>query len=120
MAAEGQESDSRNDNDRRPESSFRTALSDHAVRGNGQCHGCPPAPVADWALLRNAPVLVSRCARRNDVQRYSAAPPAAASRGCSPSAFCLASRSSPVSWSTTLIDNRTLPRSSKPSSLTFT
>ena len=36
------------------------------------------------------------------------------------SAFCLASRSSPVAWSTTFIDRRTLPRSSKPSSLTFT
>ena len=36
------------------------------------------------------------------------------------SAFCLASRSSPVAWSTTFIDRRVLPRSSKPSSLTFT
>src|SRR4029077_11107833 len=55
-----------------------------------------------------------------DWRGYSAAPPAAASRGCSASAFCLASRSSPVSWSTTFIDSRTLPRSSKPKSLTFT
>ena len=46
---------------------------------------------------------------------FYSAPAAAAG-----SAFCLASRSSPVSWSTTFIDRRTLPRSSKPSSLTLT
>ena len=37
-----------------------------------------------------------------------------------PSAFCLASKSSPVAWSTAFIDRRTLPRSSMPNSLTFT
>ena len=44
----------------------------------------------------------------------------AASRCGAASAFCLASRSSPVVWSTTFIDSRVLPRSSKPSSLTLT
>src|SRR6267143_5780250 len=44
----------------------------------------------------------------------------AASRGGASAAFCLASRSSPVTWSTTFIDKRVLPRSSKPSSLTLT
>src|SRR5213079_1352026 len=36
----------------------------------------------------------------------------AAAWGWSPSAFCLASRSSPVAWSTTRIERRVLPRSS--------
>src|SRR5439155_9966959 len=45
--------------------------------------------------------------------------PAASRGGCWPSAP-LASRSSPVSWSTTFIDSRVLPRSSKPSSFTLT
>ena len=45
---------------------------------------------------------------------------AAASACAGAAAFCLASRSSPVAWSTTFIDRRTLPRSSMPSSLTLT
>src|SRR6202035_1830657 len=44
--------------------------------------------------------------------------PAASRAGAS--VFCLASRSSPVVWSTAFIDSRVLPRSSKPSSLTLT
>lgn len=38
----------------------------------------------------------------------------------SPAAASLPSKSAPVSWSTTRIESRTLPRSSKPISLTFT
>ena len=55
--------------------------------------------------------MVSRCSLAW-AGNYSA--PAACARG---SAFCLASRSSPVAWSTTFIDSRTLPRSSKPEQL---
>src|SRR5262249_54324047 len=41
-------------------------------------------------------------------------------RCCSASAFCFASKSSPVAWSTTFMERRTLPRSSKPRSFTLT
>src|SRR5262249_33719964 len=47
---------------------------------------------------------------------YSAAGVSAAALA----SFAFLERSSPVTWSTCFIDRRTLPRSSKPSSLTFT
>src|SRR5262249_41979048 len=56
--------------------------------------------------------------RDSGARGYS--PPTASCRGSAAPAFCLAVSSSPVAWSPTFIDRRTLPRSSKPRSLTFT
>src|SRR5262245_56347978 len=75
----------------------------------------------DRAGWRSAPVGVRPRPRWRFLFPAAYSPAAAsAARSCCASAFCLASRSSPVCWSTTFIDSRTLPRSSKPSSFTFT
>jgi hypothetical protein len=79
------------------------------------------AALAATALVRVCLVLgpwvCCRSTRAGPSLDYS---PPAASRWPSLSAFCFASRSSPVCWSTDFIDRRTLPRSSKPKSLTLT
>src|SRR5262249_37374992 len=100
-------------------------------QGRGAVAGVRGAAARQHGLLESTPADRGRnekAARRPPLPilrakgNYSA--PAASRcwspRCCSASAFCFASKSSPVAWSTTFMDRRTLPRSSKPRSFTLT